>query len=252
MELTEAKFWESFWADCILPNEVDSRHSFDRCLADNLKRYMPTFNGEVLEVGCAPGKWLAFMAKEFDLQPSGIEYSEAGMKATLENFKILGLSPAAIFTGDFFQLSPPRQFDAVMSLGFIEHFSDVDSVIERHLQWLKPGGVLILGIPNFNGMYLPIQRILGGEILEKHNLNIMNLEYFRGVAKRFNLEPIFLDHIGSFDPTLFFVDYKIGNPLQVLLRGFLWIARRVRKLKWFDSLNHPLISGYILAIYRKT
>ena len=252
MELTEIKFWEDYWANCSLPSEVDWNFSFDRCLGSAIKKNLPTTSGEVLEVGCAPGKWLAYMAREFGLKPSGVEYSDAGMKATLENFKILGLTPDAIFTGDFFEMKPPRQFDAVMSFGFIEHFSDVDSVVERHLQWLKPGGVLILGVPNFTGIYSPIQRVLDKNILEKHNLDIMNLDYFRGLGRRLSLEPVFLDYVGSFEPTLFIANYRLGNPLQVIVRAGLWIARRIRRWRWFDRFNHHSYSGYILAIYRKS
>lgn len=252
MELTEVEFWENYWANCSLPSEVDESHSFDRCLAGAIKKNLPTISGEVLEVGCAPGKWLAFMTKEFGLTPSGVEYSDAGMKATLENFRILNLTPDAIFTGDFFQMKPPRQFNAVMSLGFIEHFSDVDNVVDLHLQWLKPGGVLVLGVPNFRGMYSPIQRVLDNDILEKHNLEIMNLDYFRGLGDRLSLQPVFIDYVGSFEPTLFIVGYRFGNPLQILVRALLWIARRIRRWKWFDQFNHRLYSGYILAIYRKS
>jgi len=251
MKLTEVRFWENYWTNCRLPSEVDWNFSFDRCLGRAIKENMPTFSGEVLEVGCAPGKWLAFMAREFGLKPSGVEYSDAGMKATLENFRILGLTPDAIFTGDFFEMKPPRQFDAVMSFGFIEHFSDVDSVVERHLQWLKPGGVLILGVPNFTGVYSPIQAVLDKDILAKHNLDIMNLDYFRGLGRRLSLDPVFLDYVGSFEPTLFIANYRLGNPLQVIVRAGLWFARRIRRWRWFDQFNHPLYSGYILAIYKK-
>lgn len=251
MELTEVKFWEDYWANCKLPSTVDMDFSYDRCLARGLKNNLSGIKGDVFEVGCAPGKWLAFMAKEFAMNPSGIEYSEAGMNATLENFKILQLAPGSILTGDFFQTKPSRQFDVVMSFGFIEHFDNVDEVIDLHLGWLKPGGVLILGVPNFCGIYSTIQGILDREILDKHNLKIMNLDYFQSVATRFKLKPVFLDYIGSFEPSLPIVKHRLGNPLQLAVRGLLWLARRIRRLKIFDRWNNRFISSYILAIYRK-
>lgn len=251
MELTEVKFWESFWANCKLPSTVDMSHSFDRCLARELKKNLPDIKGDVFEVGCAPGKWLAFMAKEFAMNPSGIEYSEAGMIATLENFKILRLAPGSILTGDFFQAKPEHQFDVVMSFGFIEHFDNVDEVVDLHLDWLKPGGVLILGVPNFCGIYFTIQGILDRELLDKHNLKIMNLDYFRSLVARFKLKPIFLDYIGSFEPDLPIPKHRFGNPLQFAVKGLLWITRRIRRIQMLDRLNNRFISSYILAIYRK-
>lgn len=252
MELTEIKFWEDHWANCRLPSQVNWDFSFDRCLGLAIKQNLPDIKGDVFEVGCAPGKWLAFMAREFGLKPSGIEYSSAGMKATLDNFQILGLVPGSIFTGDFLQMKPEKQFDAVMSFGFIEHFSDADQVVDLHLQWLKPGGVLILGVPNFCGIYSPIQRVLDKDILDKHNLKIMNLDYFRSLGKRLSLKPVFLDYVGSFEPTLFIAGYRFGNPLQIAVRAGLWLARRIRRFKILDSVNHHFFSGYILAIYKKS
>ena len=251
MELTEVKFWDDYWANVKLPGTVDTDFSFDRCLAHALKINLPGIRGEVLEVGCAPGKWLAFMAKEFGLKPSGIEYSEAGMNATLRNFKLLGLVSGFIRAVDFFQIKPDRQFDVVMSFGFIEHFTNVDEVAELHLKWLKPGGILILGVPNFHGIYSFLQRILDKEILDKHNLNIMNLNYFAHLTDRFNLEPIFRGYIGSFEPGLPIPKPQIENPLQFMVKSFIWVARRVRRIKMLDAINNRLFSSYILAIYKK-
>lgn len=251
MKLTEVKFWDEYWLNFKLPCVVNESLAFDRCLAQGLKDNLVGIQGDVFEVGCAPGKWLAFMAKTFGMNPSGIEYSEAGMKATLKNFSILGMSPNEIFTGDFFQLEPPRKFDAVISFGFIEHFTDVDSVIERHLRWLKPGGTLVLGVPNFRGVYGLAQRILDQEILDKHNLNIMSPDYFRSVAKRFDLAPVFIDYIGSFEPSLPIARHRFGNPLQFLVKCLIRVALIIRRFRFFDRWNHPFFSSYILAIYKK-
>jgi SAM-dependent methyltransferase len=252
MELTEVTFWENYWANCKLPSEVDFNLSFDRCLANALKKHLPRLTGDVFEVGCAPGKWLAFMAKEYGVNPYGLEYSAAGMQATLENFKMLGLDTGSIRVGDFFQRTPERQFDAVMSYGFIEHFKDVDDVVDLHLRWLKPGGILILGVPNFQGLYSLIQSTLDQEILDKHNLDIMNLDYFRHLSTRFSLESLYLDYIGSFEPSLPIAKHKYGSPLQFMVKSFLRIAGPCRNFKMFDSINHRYFSSYILAIYQKS
>lgn len=252
MKLTEVKFWDEYWANCKLPNTVDYSFSFERCLAQTLKENLPNVQGDVLEVGCAPGKWLAFMSTEFGLEPNGIEYSEAGMSATLKNFQLLGLSSGRIQTGDFFQLKPDRLFDVVMSFGFIEHFTNVDEVVELHMQWLKPGGTLILGVPNFRGIYYFLQKVLNQEVLDKHNLNIMHLNYFRHLADRYKLKPVTIRYLGSFEPSLPIAIRERRSPLQLMIRVILKLARIVRRLKIFDAFNGRLFSSYILAVYKKS
>jgi SAM-dependent methyltransferase len=251
MELTDVNFWEHFWATTKLPSTIDPGFAYDRCLAATLKSHLAGVTGEVLEVGCAPGKWLHFLAKELGLKPSGIEYSEAGMKATVKNFQLLGLTDAgSIRAGDFFQITPDKQFDVVMSFGFIEHFTDVDAVVERHLRWVKPGGILVLGVPNMRWIYAAAQRILNQEILDKHNTSIMNLDYFAHLERQFGLSSLFTGYIGSFEPALPIPKPKIENPWQFIVKGIIWVARRVRKIRFFDRMNHRMFSSFILAIYR--
>jgi SAM-dependent methyltransferase len=248
--LTENSFWENYWKKIKLPSEVDLRFSFDRCLSQALADYFPQ-TGTVFEVGCAPGKWLAFAAKKFGLHPSGIEYSQGGIAATKRNFHMLNISYGSLIAADFFKTSPDKLYDVVMSFGFIEHFDDVDHVVKMHLSWLKPGGILILGIPNFSGLNGVVQSILDKDILDKHNLNIMNLAYFEQLTNKFNIEPLFIDYICSFEPALAIPKYRFGSPIQFFTRGVLFGMRVLRKFRFLDYVNSKYFSSYILAVYRK-
>lgn len=251
MGLTEVEFWEDYWAGCKLPATIDEGFSFERCLAEELRKNLSGIKGEVLEVGCAPGKWLAFAAKEMGLKPSGIEYTRAGMAATVKNLKMLDIKYGDIWEGDFFKLRPSRLFDVVMSFGFIEHFEDVDDVVRLHMEWLRPGGMLILGVPNFRGVYRPVQAILDKEILDKHNLEIMTPDYFRGLAQRHGLLIKSLGYIGSFEPALPMIKPGSGGVARTAIKGGLKILSRLRRLKAFDSVNSRFFSSYILAVYQK-
>ncbi|MBU3585134.1 bifunctional 2-polyprenyl-6-hydroxyphenol methylase/3-demethylubiquinol 3-O-methyltransferase UbiG [Polynucleobacter sp. AM-26B4] len=250
MNLTDVVFWENYWKGIKLPVKVDFNFSFDRTLANALSKYLPD-SGHVFEVGCAPGKWLSYASESAGLRVGGIEYSEAGTSATHKNLELLGINADAVISGDFFLVEPDKYYDVVMSFGFIEHFDDVDEVVKKHLAWLKPGGILILGIPNFSGFNGFIQSILDKEILDKHNLNIMNLDYFKRLAIKCNLHPLLVDYIGSFEPALAIPKYKFGNPIQFFTRCILFGIRFLRKFEFFDGLNSKYFSSYILAIYRK-
>lgn len=251
MELTEVKFWEDYWRDCQLPCEADMNSPFDRCLAEALKARLKGVQGVAFEVGCAPGKWLTFMSKTFGMKASGVEYSEAGMYATRRNLEILGLPIETILVGDFFAIEPEPKFDVVMSYGFIEHFDDPDAVVTRHVAWLKPGGKLILSVPNFNGIYYLLQKILDPAIIDKHNLKTMKLDYFRDLAQRLDLKLESLEYLASFEPSLPIAKPGFGNPAQFLVKGFLRVAAKLRRSPSLDKLNASWLSACILAIYQK-
>lgn len=250
MSLTDATFWENYWASCKLPNVVDEGFSFDRCLSRELEKILKDCTGNVLEVGCAPGRWLAFLATRIGLKPSGIEYSKKGMEVTKENFSLLGIKCEDIWSGDFFEIPPQRTYDVVMSQGFIEHFDNATEVIEQHLLWLKPGGILVLGVPNFLGVYHTIQSILDPSLLEKHNLTIMNLDYFRRIGEEHKLKLKYLSYLGSFEPCLPIAPPGKSVPPKVFaMKAFLKIARLLRRPRFIDYFNHPYFSSYILSAY---
>jgi len=250
LNLTEVAFWENYWRGVKLPAKVDLDFSFDRCLSKELAKHFPK-QGEIFEIGCAPGKWLSYAANDFGLIANGIEYSSGGVEATIKNFQLLNVPHDSLIVGDFFSQVPDKQYDVVMSLGFIEHFDNVHDVVELHLKWLKPNGILILGVPNFSGINAFLQSILDQEILDKHNLTIMNLPFFKQLGAHFKLEEISVKYTGSFEPALPIPRHRIGNPLQFLIRCGLFAVRMMRKIHLTDKLNGSFFSSYILAVYKK-
>jgi SAM-dependent methyltransferase len=249
--LTDKEFWESYWGNLILPSKVDNKHTFDRCLSKELEILTQDQSGEIFEIGCAPGKWIGFLAQKNGLTPCGIEYTKGGLESTFKNFELLQITPGVIFSEDFFKIEPFRKFDVVMSLGFIEHFENIDEVVNLHLSWLKDGGMLILGVPNFTGINRFIQRELDESLLDKHNLTIMNLEFFKNLGERLEIKLNSKKYLGSFEPDLFIPIKRFGNPIQILIKIFLIIVRKLRKFEIFDHINGSSFSSYILVSYIK-
>jgi 2-polyprenyl-3-methyl-5-hydroxy-6-metoxy-1,4-benzoquinol methylase len=251
-ELTTEAFWNNYWRNIQLPNTVDSSFTFDRCLSERLwKRVQETgISGRVLEIGAAPGKWLAYLSEAGDFTPSGLDYSSAGIEAMKKNFSMLNITPEDFYVGDFFKIEPEAKYDLVMSLGFIEHFENPDEVIKRHLQWLKPGGVLVLGVPNFNSIHGVVQYLLKKAILTVHNLKIMNLQYFREMEKRLPVKTHSVEYLGSLEPSLPISGEEKGLK-QLLPKLLLKLFYHFRRFRLTDRWNGRWISAYILAVYHK-
>jgi ubiquinone/menaquinone biosynthesis C-methylase UbiE len=102
--------------------------------------------GKVLDVGCGPG----VMAQ--DLIDLGLEYwgVDASSKMVEECHKNLGhLTQARFSVGDATCLDyPDGVFDTAICLGVIGCISDYESAIREMLRVLKPGGELLITLPN--------------------------------------------------------------------------------------------------------
>lgn len=254
-DLTNKNFWDEYWENSPLPSEIkrSNKELFLNILLDAFDKFLPKEKDKtVIEIGGSPGRYLAYMYKNFGYKIHSLDYSETGYKKTVENFKLLNI-PIEVYNMDLFSddLNLP-QFDIVYSLGFIEHFYDLDLVIEKHLHLLKPGGILLIGVPNYQGINKWFLKNLAPQLLSIHNLAAMNSENWRSFEKKFNLKKIFKGYIGGFEPQNLnrwekknlktFILKSSAKMLSLLLHNNFKILRK---------FNSKFFSAYLLAVYKK-
>jgi SAM-dependent methyltransferase len=242
--IVKPEFWETeYLGDVPLPARPDSEMPFERCLAAALEDHAPAGGGErVLEVGCAPARWLVFYAERFGARVEGIEYTGRGVALSRTNLELCGIS-GEVRHGDFFELDP-ASFDLVLSLGFIEHFDDVERAFARHVEFVAPGGRLVVGVPNYRGVNRWLQSLADPDHLRLHNLRAMEPQLYTRLAARHGMRLTYLDHIGGFDPIII----KLGRRRAL---PFVILGSRYRRLKVADRLNHPLASSYLLVVMQR-
>lgn len=143
-ELTEQKYWDNRWNRVRLPAIVSekSAKSSTQEIIKLIDRYLPKKEDiTILEIGGAPGRWLAYFRNNFHYDVHALDYSETGCAKIKENFDRLNLDVTIhrcnLLTDD---LSALPRFDIVYSMGFIEHFSELDAIVEKHLNLLREGG----------------------------------------------------------------------------------------------------------------
>jgi SAM-dependent methyltransferase len=101
--------------------------------------------GRYLDVGCGSGASLG-VARALGWQVAGIEMDEAAA------------AKARRFTGELYvgdALSAPfaaARFDVVTAFHVLEHVPDPVAMLRRMLEWLAPGGLLIVEVPNAGGL----------------------------------------------------------------------------------------------------
>jgi len=118
-----------------------------RRLARRLSWSCPPWRGQgrLLDVGCGSGSWLG-VAHALGWQVSGIEMDpDAASKARR-------FTPA-IHVGDVLSAPfAPASFDLVTAMHVLEHVPDPVAVARRMLEWLAPGGLVIVEVPNAGGL----------------------------------------------------------------------------------------------------
>ena len=101
--------------------------------------------GRYLDVGCGSGGALA-VAKALGWRVAGIEMdaAAAGMARRFSDEVHTGDIMAAPFA--------PASFDVVSAFHVLEHVPDPVAVVRRMLEWLAPGGVAVIEVPNAGGL----------------------------------------------------------------------------------------------------
>lgn len=212
----------------------------------------------VLEIGSAPGHFLVRLHRELGYRPFGVEYTASGAETNRLVFKSNGIPPGRIFHVDFFdeqfRNNHANQFDVVLSRGFIEHHADPGRVIRLHCELLKPGGFVVVSIPNLTGVNYFLSWFFNKETLSKHNLRIMRKDAFRRLFPENLLEERMCDYYGTVDFNLFNTDPRdfLRRPLHLLCRLLQLPANLLLRLLLRDrGCETPWLSPYILYIGRK-
>lgn len=208
----------------------------------------------VLEIGGAPGHFLVHLNREFGCIPFAVEYASDGVELTRQAFRKNGSDPDNVIFADAFSDDFQNRFcgffDVVFSRGVIEHFSDVKPVVEKHLALLKPGGSLVVSIPNYRGCNYLFKRALAPKSLRAHNLELMRKREFRKAFAFPDLRPVFCDYYGTCDlsmfipeePSRFRVTFQILDKAQVLLNGIFRLTLHGA------LLDSALLSPFLLFI----
>ena len=99
-------------------------------------------SGALLDLGCSSGSFLELMRSE-SWKLYGIEMSaEVAQTAKAK-------SGATVFVGDILEASfAPESFDVITCFDVLEHLYEPRRVIARVGEWLKPGGIFYVLVPN--------------------------------------------------------------------------------------------------------
>lgn len=193
MRLTDKTRWEYDKSHATLKN-INSIRRRDEWL-QVVNKYVPDGDMNYLELGCAPGQYSAVLSENKKWQVSGIDYSDDA-DLFLETMKLVK-KDATLYKIDMFNNRIDVLFDIVISIGLVEHFRGelLDNVFKLHDSYIKPGGYLIIQVPNFTGFQYIWHYLFDRPDLDNHNVDVMqpnSLNWF----KQNGYEILFNDYVG--------------------------------------------------------
>ncbi|MEP6763628.1 MAG: class I SAM-dependent methyltransferase [Gemmatimonadaceae bacterium] len=228
--LTTVEHWDAAYEAPIrmrLPSPLlastgDSRREFRKWVKKGDK---------VLEIGFAPGKQLAWIAQALEASVSGIDFSQPGVTLGQELFAHLGLAADLRCEDVFATTFPLGTFDVVYSQGVIEHFQDPSAIVRRHFELLRPGGVAVITIPNYGGIYGRLQARWDPENLKLHNTDIMTRDAFLALMPNDIADSVRVRYTGRLTSALVSFDRRFPTPLS---SAIFWGVNAIAHLQPFD------------------
>ncbi|MEW6776117.1 MAG: class I SAM-dependent methyltransferase [Bdellovibrionota bacterium] len=187
--------WDSYWKGVRLPKLPGRFNPVVLHTKRALAKAFPQGAKSFFELGCAPGAWMALLARATGLRPAGCDTSPRGAGLARENLRLLGLS-GDVYETDAFMLAPEKngEHDLVYSLGFVEHFPDTKAILECHARVCRPGGRVFVNAPNLWGLSgVPYRRADPG--VERSHL-VLAPEALEAAAKAVGLNPLFCGYRG--------------------------------------------------------
>lgn len=131
----------------------NSQKTLDLKRVNFVKKYIHknATNNNVLDVGCGNPSFLNLLHQKTKVNCSGIDFSDEGWQGT--NYTDISLEKVAI---EDFKTS--ILFDVITLWHYLEHDYNPNQTIEKLYNCLKPGGKIIIEVPDYNSFTAKTQK----------------------------------------------------------------------------------------------
>jgi len=244
--LTDRQFWVNYWESKEgLSVNIPANYLFHQELATIINSQKVK---TAIELGGFPGYYAVFLRKYFKLDVTLLDYF-VHQPVTNELLRANGLheTDIHIIETDLFNHQESKQYDLVLSCGLIEHFNDTADIIQRHIDFLKPGGTLMITLPNFRALNGWFQKSFDKDNYDKHNISCMDPELLSAICRKAGMEVVQSRYFGYFS---LWLENEKQKPAGVrILKKSLWLAGKVfTKIFAFNSRQ---LSPYIILEAKK-
>lgn len=212
---------------------------------DLLKDIIPNGRDKsCIELGAMPGNYLAYFYKKYGYSITGLDFSKH-TEIFLQTMKVNGIKDYKFLTADILSYNTSDKYDLVCSFGLIEHFDDVSNILEKHIDLVSDGGLLLITVPNFRYFQWLYHKIFDGDNLSIHNTDAMKPEKINSCLQRHGMQKIVNQPFGMSE---FWYEDVITNAYFRNLRYSVTarLNTSLRKIR-----NNRLTAPYLIYLYKK-
>jgi 2-polyprenyl-3-methyl-5-hydroxy-6-metoxy-1,4-benzoquinol methylase len=207
-----------------------------------LSRFLSNAGGlDAIEIGCGTGNYMVYINKEFGYRVDGVDYSD-NMDYVRTNLLCNGIQDSELFNVDFLNFLPAKKYDLVLSGGVAEHFDDHESVVRKHAEWAKPGGLVVIIVPNLTHIHKWLCGLFAPETLRVHRFPLMRSHTMRQTLEKAGLHVLYCEYHKTFRPT-----YQLPKAVGFVVR----ISRKLLRISGLDDMGNRFGSPYLISVSRK-
>lgn len=198
--------------------------------------------GKVLDIGCGPGIMVEHLVNK-GIEFYGVDLSKKMIEQCKQNFRHI---PSAHFSvGRIEKIEfPDSFFDVVICMGVVEYIKNDKVAIKEMVRVVKPGGVIIITLPNKLSLYRlwgrrvysNFTRLIKWIIRYKAEEAIIHREYtenaYCNLLKSFNLKIVDVVYY-NFKLLLYPLDKLLPGLTVLISRKLEFLCRS--KLRWLGT-----------------
>ncbi|MES2213782.1 MAG: class I SAM-dependent methyltransferase [Patescibacteria group bacterium] len=205
----------------------------------------------LLEIGCGRGEFLEKVQKQ-NIKATGLELNESAVReGQARGFKVLHESI------EEHTKAHPGEYDVVCSFQVVEHIADIGTFMKASIDALRPGGKLIICVPNNDSVLFHA----GQEIylnMPPHHMGMWDIHSLTALTRAFpltlfdiRLESLQSQHVGfARKVALRSVLEKLGRRNLAWIPGLGFIAEKILRMGAYALAPH-MIGHSITAVYTK-
>ena len=144
-------------------------------------------NDKVLDIGCGTGNFLSRVQQKTNTV-FGLELNKEAVNECIKK----GLTVTQELIEEHSE-NHIEYYDVVCMFQVLEHIYNVNSFLNHSIKVLKPGGKLIIGVPNSDPYFLSFDKYSTLN-LPPHHMGLWNKKVFEKMASYFNLKIIKLEY----------------------------------------------------------